>query len=233
MKQNRVPVSNANLQEKLKNQLRHLKRSMVAFDGGHEEVYEQIAICLRILFHSKGQSKALANQLSLLEYPVIAYGFTFFPDNLIPESCLTAMRMGHDGISYIPLLDQIPIPPRQLSFQNWWEEPVIRDNKPKVFSRKDLVLNIAETDGGGHVDSGLDEDYFNLKNLNTLGWSSNINGEVTEPRGPEAANMRHIAFEAYGYLSDSFIRTIGNRPCICDSGRKGRYCCLKEFKILK
>jgi hypothetical protein len=50
-------------------------------------------------------------------------------------------------------------PPRKTPFSEWWLSIVFKDKSGKTFSRRDIVRHVADTDGGAHVDAGLDETY--------------------------------------------------------------------------
>jgi hypothetical protein len=65
-----------------------------------------------------------------------------------------------------------------------------------VFSRQELINNIANTDGGAHVDPKLDEAYMELSRANSLGWVfGNGNLEEAFKGRPELACMRQITYE--------------------------------------
>jgi len=65
-----------------------------------------------------------------------------------------------------------------------------------TFCRRDLILNVADTDGGAHVDPDLDEAYTDLSRKNSLGWMFFVgNIEETFIGRPELACMRQIAEE--------------------------------------
>lgn len=44
-----------------------------------------------------------------------------------------------------------------------WQKPLVETNEGKIFSRKDLVLIMANQDGGAYVDPEIDADYDELK----------------------------------------------------------------------
>jgi hypothetical protein len=72
---------------------------------------------------------------------------------------------------------------------------VVKDNKGRFFNRRELVLNIADTDGGAHVDPGLDAAYADLSRNNSLGWNI-VEGDVQRPFPPPTmACIRQIAHE--------------------------------------
>ena len=69
--------------------------------------------------------------------------------------------------------------------------------------RRDLILNVADTDGGGHVDPELDELYYAFSKKNSLGWMF-ANGDITKAFDgrPELVCMRQIAYEVLLTLKD-------------------------------
>ncbi len=45
-------------------------------------------------------------------------------------------------------------------FVTWWTDVVVRDADGRTLNRKDIVLNVANKDGGGHLDLHLPADYL-------------------------------------------------------------------------
>jgi len=43
-------------------------------------------------------------------------------------------------------------------------------SEKNIFTRRKIVLELSDTDGGAHVDAGLKDDYFALSRDNSLGW---------------------------------------------------------------
>ncbi len=81
-------------------------------------------------------------------------------------------------------------------FDHWWNCEVVRDLKGRTFCRRDLVLEIANTDGGAHVDPGLEERYLEFSRKNSLGWNFSANGKDWQAvPSPHLACMRQIAHE--------------------------------------
>lgn len=66
----------------------------------------------------------------------------------------------------------------KITFDNWWNQIVIRTIGGSKFSRKKIILAIANQDGGAHVDPSMEEDYYNLTRLNSAQhyYSDNIDG---------------------------------------------------------
>ena len=147
------------------------------------------------------------------------------PDNLISEFSLAMMQLGVSGARLIPKLDQGPPGNEKwVDFHTWWNEPVIRDDHGHLFSRRDIVLVVANQDGGGHVDPEIDEAYHRLANENSIGFIQ-VGPEGEKPvEHIEKVYVRHIAWELAGTLDRAWAEILGNRLCACESGKMHRYC---------
>jgi hypothetical protein len=68
--------------------------------------------------------------------------------------------------------------------------------KGSTWSRRSLVLALANQDGGAHVDPGLDEDYYHLSRRNLPGVQYVDDRGVRDATGnPAAAAVRQITYE--------------------------------------
>ncbi len=105
--------------------------------------------------------------------------------------------------------------PVWVAFDRWWWERVVFAFHGDQITRRDLVLSVAEKDGGVNVDRGLGRTYFALSRLNALGWRCTkdgvglyipINPDQPAPlpegytgygevQGPIAATLREISHE--------------------------------------
>ena len=68
-------------------------------------------------------------------------------------------------MSYEPLLadgppDRYAIEPKP--FSRWWEATVLRDDRRRELSRKNLIFTMRHKEGGGHVDPDIDELFAEL-----------------------------------------------------------------------
>jgi hypothetical protein len=73
---------------------------------------------------------------------------------------------------------------------------VIKDQAGLKFCRRELILHVADTDGGAHIDPELDEQYLALSRANSLGWVFRKEDIVRSLEGkPELACVRKIANE--------------------------------------
>jgi hypothetical protein len=97
----------------------------------------------------------------------------------------------------VPLLDDGP--QRATSwkpFDDWWNQVVVKDLAHEEFSRKDLVLALANKEGGALVDPKTADHMRALSKSNTLGWFvSDGRSEYQPDDDPILPNVRQIAHE--------------------------------------
>lgn len=188
------------LLEHLQEHIAFLDASCVSFDAGFYAEAKRIATSIRVLLHDTANSKSLLGLLGVKEQ--LAYvnrAFPFNEHNLASHLGLVALQVGSDGASYFALLDDIP-PYRDIamnkSFEDWWNEVVIKDQNGEIFTRKSLTLHLANKDGGAHVDPKLDKSYADLTRNNSVGWFFYQNEDDGKPIvNVELHSMRQIAFE--------------------------------------
>lgn len=182
--------SKQELQEQWDAQVRFIQKSVKEFDAGDESEARRIAASLRILFHETKQSKSLFKQLGL---PLTFYssGYLYTPSNLLSSWTLLNIEMRPGVFRYRAALEN---PSRHffMTFDDWWNEIIFDDYKNR-FTRRDIVLFIANQDGGAHVDPELKESYAMLTKMNSLGWSDS--NEEAPANNPAYQAVRAIANE--------------------------------------
>lgn len=198
-KRHRVKRSKEDLKTELNEQFALMINACECYDAGLEAIGKHIALVLRVLLYHHGQSRALLEQLGIRNkrFPN-STGIKLNPKNLGTDCPLTVIKMTGSDATYLPLLASGggPFPPKWEKFEDWWNEPVLKDNQGRKFNRREIVLNVADTDGGAHVDPELEEAYMDLSRRNSLGWKFQ-KGDVSEMlKGrAELACIRQIAFE--------------------------------------
>jgi hypothetical protein len=244
--------SKGELQQHLRDTIEALELSSRSFDGGFEGEANRLAAAIRVLVYDTGSSKSLLGQLGQKS---IQFYETFIPRELrtiMTYSGLTAIELTPEGAKYVAVLDMLPsnCPPRWVSFDEWWNRVIFVDRKGSETSRKDLILAIANKDGGAHVDPVLDEKYADLSRRNSLAWRlSSPRGDVPL-KGPEKAAVRQITHEILKSLNPTMpvvkpkvtgslfmgasavveerqpvVPKVGrNDPCPCGSGKKYKHC---------
>ncbi|CAK0769154.1 conserved hypothetical protein [Gammaproteobacteria bacterium] len=198
---NRKPLSRDELKSQLMEQIGFLIASSKSFDEGKREEAKRLAAQLRILCHDpqrKSRTKSLLKQLGLKTIKFRNSAPLFDSKSLVPYAGLVGIKF--DGPSgrrawFAPHGNPNSWPePALVRFNKWWEMPVLRVRNV-LFSRKDLVIHVAETDGGSHVDSSLDESYLALTRLNSIDVTT-IQDNIEEPIGnPVLPCIRQIAHE--------------------------------------
>lgn len=194
------------LKAHLRDSVGFLNASCASFDSGFLGEAKRLATTIRVLLHDTQNSKSLLGLLGVknsIKYVTTAN--IDKPGNILGHHGLVGFRMGPGGPSYWAPLDKGP--PNRYSrppcdFAVWWNEEVINDRKGGAFNRRDLVLALANKEGGAHVDPKLDPSYAALTRGNSLGWQV-PDGNASRPLGDvELHSARQIAYE--------LLHTIGN-----------------------
>lgn len=193
---------------KLKIQIRFLAAACSRFDEGDAEEATEIASKARVLLHDTDTSRSLLGQVKVKDR--ISYLNTadpLDPRNLLSHHGLLVIKMTiprsgqatfdpstGEGGQYVPALGDGPV--RLSPFQHWWHEIVIKDQAGTTWTRKQIVLELANKEGGSHVHPSQSGRYDKLANKNALGWIYG-DGTTEEPltRNPVYASMRQIGYE--------------------------------------
>jgi hypothetical protein len=201
-----VARASANLIEHIQDQIRFLEASGTAFDAGHDGEAKRLATVVRVLLHDTNNSKSLLGQAKVKErMSYLNTAAPFNPRNLMSHTGLVMMKLttGPDpnaGGEYVPLLGE-GSPEHQnrpSPFTHWWQELVIKDNQGNTWTRQDVVLELANKEGGAHVDPTLTKKYEASATNNALGWmyTEGPDDVGTPFKGnPVFASMRQIAYE--------------------------------------
>ena len=188
------PVSNAELSEQLRDQIAFIRTSCALFDGGSVREAKRIATHIRILVHDTRNSHSLLMQLgykNTLQF--MSRAIVNRPSNLGPYHGLLNLKLGR-AISYEPKLQTEAA--RAMPFEDWWNEHALKDADGTLYSRKDLVLFVADTDGGAHVDPEMDEAYEKLSRENHVGLQVAVGGRPIQwHENPVLPSLRQIGHE--------------------------------------
>lgn len=209
----KVEQTSNELMMHLRDHIGFLEASNASFDAGFLGEAKRLATTIRVLVHDTRNSDSL---LGILDFKTkIKYLSTAYPvdpRNLMSHHGLIGMLF--NGItgsaSYCAPLGDLPpgFTRENLSFIDWWEEVVIIDSLKAEFTRKDLILALANKDGGAHVDTHLDMDYAELTRNNSVGWEVSSNNSDAEPLlDVELFSARQISYEILtainNYLAES------------------------------
>lgn len=243
------------LKNHLNEQIEFLMLSTDLYDKGHEIEAKRMAVTIRTLVHDTRNSNSLLRQLNMKGIKFISTcSDMFINEHSISQRGLIFTMLGSNSPRYYAMLDDSENC-KELSFDKWWNEKVIIDGDMNSFTRRDIILSVANKDGGAHIDPELDGKYASLSRENSLGNFMKSGNEWVKYKNPELATIRQIAHEILkvlvkdytkkpviegdGYLIGNMrIETtpvkeiskkkIGrNEKCPCGSGLKYKWCCGK------
>jgi len=164
----RIGRTRKDLEDQLDKQLNLLQTSCQLYDQGDKNQANIIAVIIRTLVYDgpkRSRSRALLAQLDL-RHKFLDTAFDVIEDGvqLVWRCRLAATDTRMPG-AWAPLLNSPES--RMANFFEWWKETIIRDFDGNAFSREDVILNVADTDGGAHVDPTLERTYAKLTRENS------------------------------------------------------------------
>lgn len=192
----KIQQTQKELEGHLEEQLHFLETSAKDFDEGDDTEAKRMVVHIRTLLHDTEKSQSLLKLLNLKDKT------TFFDSSsdknaIGPYTGLVLKSVGKKGGTYVSPLDDFPPGHsfKTVSFDEYWEKDIFIDNKDNHFSRKKLVLAIANKDGGAHIDPKLDSDYVEFTKQNSLGWIYGNDKESAPMEGAAFAAVRQITHE--------------------------------------
>lgn len=248
----KVPVSQKELEEHLRQQISFIQSSSALFDAGAEFEAKRIATSIRTLVHDTKNSTSLLKQLHK-KGGFLDTSQDFDPSTIGTHGGLVAARFGNP-VKWIAPLDDVPFS-KWSPFDEWWQKDVFVDANRRSLSRKDLVLTAANQDGGTHVDPELGEVYARLARENFLE-TVGTDGKISYPvAGALFASIRQVGHEVLKTIDPNYkakpadlgqgiamnmtVKAVEpgwrpsplrrekisrNEPCPCGSGRKYKKC---------
>lgn len=171
------------INEHWNDQIDFIKESILEFDNGNEKEARRLATAIRVMFHSSERSKSISIY-DQLGKDMIFKSITdiYSPANLASSWLQLTLSVGKNEFKYIPSLDK-NMNGRIffMDFDDWWNQ-IIFDDKNNCFTRKEVVLFVANKDGGAHLDPVIRESYANIVKYNSIGWTdSNGNSPSNNP----------------------------------------------------
>ncbi len=224
------PRSADEIKNSFNHQCDYLYRSCRAFDAGQENEALRLSTTLRVLLHQTPKSNSLLNQMNLLTS--LAYvdsgarrasliqvlnqqapaGMVYNFD--IADTLLVFSSVIGDEIKFIaPLMRSrfVTADPKHAavvptrSYKDWWEDRFMEVTNGHAFSRKDIVLALANKEGGTHLDPDIEIKFDDLyqDNLGTEAGTDSIPFQKVKPN-IAYATVRQIAYEVMATFDDHF-----------------------------
>jgi len=251
--------SQADLEKTLERSVHSIELSARSFDEGYVGEAARLAVAIRVLVHDSKNAKSLLGQLGKKTMPFCDTASEVLPENRLTHNGITAILQTEKGAKYCALLDMLPDERlgRYVDFDKWWAKVIFLDSSGREMTRESLILNVADTDGGAHVDPKLDDTYAALSRENSLAWKWSSPTGRLPLREPHLAAVRQIAHEVLRSLKPSMpavepamppgaVLSLGgsltatpvarrspmakvgrNALCPCGSGKKYKRCCLR------
>ncbi len=194
----KVAKSRAALLDDLKEQIELLCDYCRSFDDGKRRFAKPMSTSLRILLcGNAGNSISLLHQLDLRKVRFVDTCQPLPIKSRFPQCQLAAIHISgtEPQAEYVPMLSNLPYPPRQTPFAEWWTIPIIRDIRGHGFSRLELVQEVSNTDGGAHIDPGLNEAYSHFRSGTYMGWKIRSGEALSNIEDPHLACIRQITHE--------------------------------------
>lgn len=235
-------------QAHLGEQLDFVRSSIERYDAGTEHEAKRLSVPVRTLVHNTRRSTSLLQHIGVQEQlGWVDRGPPEPPANAIVISfgvCVVESRFDTGRTRYVPAIGDLA-PDRvhpPASFEDWWRRPILTDQHGNMFCRADLVLSVADQDGGAHIDAALNDKYKALSREDSLGLRQSQDLPIAN--SVVHASIRHIAEELLQTIEgglhwnghDPVVRnpacplplgtSVGGRndPCPCGSGRKVKRC---------
>jgi hypothetical protein len=178
-------------------------RSIADYQQGHADEARRLALSVRMLVYDTTNQKSLLKYLGLKE-TMFFYDTAseYDPRQYGSHLALLAMLVpipGQEGQTprADARLDAQPTSPKDemQPFDKWWSTLVIRDDEGNTHSRRDILLTVADKDGGAHVDLKISPAYMNLVSGGATRWQVTSDAGKSLLEGIELATVRQIAHE--------------------------------------
>ena len=188
-------------------QMDFLQASAERFDSGHEHEAKRMATVVRVLLYEKGQTPLLREMNLREEVDWLSLGSAFEAGNLAVTNSLVSMRMSFPAGASFESHATIPGQPLPWAhwreFDSWWSgDPVIHNPQSGLsFSRRNLILMLANRDGGAHV-GRLSKEEQVLASGQATSWAADFgHGVVDVMDSPVPASVRTIAAEVIATIT--------------------------------
>mgnify|MGYP000874810705 CR=1 FL=1 len=196
-----------NYKEHLKRQLAFLERSCIAYDQGYIDEAIRMATVIRVLLHKTHRSTSLLAHLGREDINLLNTAGEEPNPNVVMYYGLGIYCCNNTGGEYIPnLYNSFDI--NYLPFNTWWNQIVYVLSSDIRISRKKIILDAANKDGGAHVDLALSDEYEKLSEVGALGVFTSYRENMIEERPIDNAHLVGIRQIAYELLNSPELLTL-------------------------
>lgn len=216
-------MNKTELLEYLQEQIYFIEKSIKDFDKNEIEA-KIAAIHIRTLVHDTSNSVSLLKKLNSKNIKFIN---TNTPKNGFANWKLTNIGMsggfnektpyigivgkelignsdGTISIKYFPIYKEWTNCYSKIDFETWWNAEIYDNRKGDILTRKELILNVANKDGGVHIDN-LKQEYKSFKKYDIIQFTVKdcLQGFDNIPAYPA---VMQIAWELLNTIKEEIIK---------------------------
>lgn len=177
----KIKKSTEELTEHLREQLSALRSSMKGYDSGDRFEAKRLAAAIHMMcFDGKRNTKSIVSMLGMRKTMLFTSSFVFpalppLPEGreqvgeaiFLPGSPLVSIYTCRDGtLEYRPSGEAgFHIHPQNMpamQLDSWWDEVIFQKTCGIKLSRKNIILNVRDKDGGAHVDDHINDYNYNV-----------------------------------------------------------------------
>ncbi len=196
--------------EQLRRQHGFLERLGQSFDAGHTDDAWGLATTIRVLVHDTNKSASLLKQLRIKDRMRLLDTGDPVEDQTFhtPRGSKLQINAFGTGIlilagrgtvaTWKPRLGEDPEIQRWISFGDWWKQAVLRSwaDPERLWQRRDLVLALANKEGGAHVDPEVDKHFDSVLRRHAGRFAiRGPEGPAKVTSSPVPPTVRQIAYE--------------------------------------
>ena len=138
---------------------------------GKDIIALSISTAIRVLVHDTNSSISLLNHLGKKNIKFLCTNHVDSRESIhlgLVRRINVGVKDGKGGeAKYWPICDEnyFPMPKENkfLNFEEWWNTEIIFKSAESVLTRKDLVLSMANKDGGAHFDTKVQKKYDDFR----------------------------------------------------------------------
>lgn len=205
-KQGEVDRNVSDYLDSLNEQMEFIVNACKLYDEGNYFYAKQIATHIRVLVHDTKQSISLFNLMEKKDTMKFCSTASFPKKAVLHISFISPVNKVIDGKSehtFVPNLNESGSKSNKkwVNFETWYDQKVLVSGE-NTFTRKDMILYLANKDGGAHIDPYIEERYYKIsKGLESFLYSSSGPSERLSPNQDKPflnlinAAVRQIAHE--------------------------------------
>lgn len=209
----RVQQTQTDLEKQLNEQFSFLIDYADQYDAGKIHYAKQMATVLRVLLHDTGNSHSLLGQLGLKQARYFYDTATAeLLDNFSPNFDWRNNRYGGQFLGILGMTSSAQIvsllDPQEsrlffgfVPFDEYWNRTILVDGSETVFTRAKIITDVANQDGGSHVDPAINQEYHSLSRKNSMNIFARSAGSDTW------RTMNDVALVCIRQITHEILRT--------------------------